>query len=288
MAHWIITPRNRDDCCIVDVSDCNSRVQEARLFAALLESGWGLKVNSTQFQAISGIAPFFSITYSPYAGENCQSINIEIDHQTPRTRFGHVERPLVFPEWIYSSVSTTHSSRAVPCSFEGYPAKRRVKAAWSLIEKSGKSNLPIQRHIVNLALKVNYIPLRCRILNSVFTAELCRRGWQFRWTSGGRKISNKIYDVSYWQMLQESKTVYCPAGDFGWTYRFYEAILAGAIPIVDFTSSGDFVKGFVVCQSFDEYLSLQDSLQVILDNNLILAIQHVTARAELDPRNFVS
>lgn len=288
MSDWIISSKKSNLSCIVDVSACNSRVQEARLFAALLESGWALKVNPTQLQAIGGIAPFFSIKSTRYVGQTCHNIKIEIEHQTPLTKFGHVERTLIFPEWIFSNLRTDHTSRGVSCSFEGYPTRHRVQAAWSMVEKSGRRNQPIARQIVNIASNLTCIPLRCDLLNKAFNAALRRRNWEFRWTCGGREISNKVYDVSYWERLQNSKTVYCPAGDFGWTYRFYEALLAGAIPIIDSNSSLGFVKDFSVCNNYGDYTSMQDSLQTILDDNFKMACRLVTARDELNPQNFLS
>ena len=52
------------------------------------------------------------------------------------------------------------------------------------------------------------------------------------YTDNGRNDSIKGYDSQYWDMMQRAKYVLCPDGDFVWTYRFFEAIACGAIPIV--------------------------------------------------------
>jgi hypothetical protein len=49
----------------------------------------------------------------------------------------------------------------------------------------------------------------------------------------GRQLSTREKDDSYFQTMARSKFVACPDGDFIWTYRFFEAILCGAIPIIE-------------------------------------------------------
>jgi hypothetical protein len=48
----------------------------------------------------------------------------------------------------------------------------------------------------------------------------------------GRKEHTRIYDTTYFNQMAKTKFVLCPDGDFTWTYRFFEAILCGAIPII--------------------------------------------------------
>lgn len=48
----------------------------------------------------------------------------------------------------------------------------------------------------------------------------------------GRCDSTKVYDKIYFDKMAQAKFALCPNGDFTWTYRFFEAILCGAIPII--------------------------------------------------------
>lgn len=48
----------------------------------------------------------------------------------------------------------------------------------------------------------------------------------------GRDEKIKQWDETYFKMMSRAKFVLCPDGDFTWTYRFFEAIIFGAIPIV--------------------------------------------------------
>lgn len=53
------------------------------------------------------------------------------------------------------------------------------------------------------------------------------------WSSErGRSFPIKAWDEDYFRLLSQAEFVLCPSGDFVWTYRFFEAILCGAIPIV--------------------------------------------------------
>jgi hypothetical protein len=54
------------------------------------------------------------------------------------------------------------------------------------------------------------------------------------WSSErGRRFPTKAWDEEYFQMLADSEHVLCPSGDYQWSYRFFEACLCGAVPIVE-------------------------------------------------------
>ena len=48
------------------------------------------------------------------------------------------------------------------------------------------------------------------------------------------EVSRRDYfDEDYFRLMSESEFTLCPAGDAPWSMRFYEAILAGSIPILE-------------------------------------------------------
>jgi hypothetical protein len=53
------------------------------------------------------------------------------------------------------------------------------------------------------------------------------------YTDRGRDNSIKGHDAEYWDMMSRAKYVLCPDGDFVWTYRFFEAVACGAVPIIE-------------------------------------------------------
>jgi hypothetical protein len=59
-------------------------------------------------------------------------------------------------------------------------------------------------------------------------------------TSGGYRpkdhpLGDRLipFDVEYYQIMAQSTFTLCPGGDSPWSMRFYEAILAGSIPVID-------------------------------------------------------
>ena len=49
----------------------------------------------------------------------------------------------------------------------------------------------------------------------------------------GRRFPIKAWDSDYYAVLLRSQCVLCPNGEYTWSYRFFEAALCGAIPIIE-------------------------------------------------------
>ena len=63
--------------------------------------------------------------------------------------------------------------------------------------------------------------------------------------------------------MAKSKFVLCPNGDFIWTYRFFEAIACGAIPIIeDDLPLYDGFQYYKMDQPFCEYIYDLDKVNV--------------------------
>ena len=52
-------------------------------------------------------------------------------------------------------------------------------------------------------------------------------------SNNGRVEAKRKHDVFYFRTLSKSNYALCPSGDFVWTYRFFEACLCGAFPIIE-------------------------------------------------------
>jgi hypothetical protein len=52
-------------------------------------------------------------------------------------------------------------------------------------------------------------------------------------TSHGRERKREEPDLEYYRRMASFEFVLCPIGDCQWTYRFFEAIMCGAIPVVN-------------------------------------------------------
>jgi hypothetical protein len=49
----------------------------------------------------------------------------------------------------------------------------------------------------------------------------------------GRDVTTKTMDHWYFDRMGRAEFVLCPDGDFTWTYRFFEAVMVKAIPIIE-------------------------------------------------------
>lgn len=67
----------------------------------------------------------------------------------------------------------------------------------------------------------------------------------------GRREDTKEKDIAYFRALKRGLFVLCPNGDFIWTYRFFEAILCEAIPIVE--EDCELYKGYHFYKLGDNY-----------------------------------
>ena len=58
----------------------------------------------------------------------------------------------------------------------------------------------------------------------------------------GRQFPIKSFDEEYFTERKKYKFVFCPDGDFVWSYRFFETVMCGGIPIVE--NDSPLYKGF--------------------------------------------
>jgi hypothetical protein len=271
---------------IIDVSAVDCRVQEARLLAALLESGWALKAREIHWVALRGVSDCFPIEKLQDLRGALYTFPITIDHPSPQTTVGPVTKPLVFPEWMFDRLKSESSSRPLLCSFVGFLSAQRVADALALYERSfGK----VSRWKATLLGSLSRFPKSrqaVRVMNWLFETIGAPRRCKFRWTNAGRQVENKVFDRAYWNLMNQSQSVYCPAGDFGWSYRFYESIMSGALPIIDKLKDEAFAKDFFTVNVIPSEKQVR-SLEALIERNRRTARLLVTAREDLRPNRML-
>lgn len=90
----------------------------------------------------------------------------------------------------------------------------------------------------------------------------------------GRDDSVKYtYDTEYYTALGKTKFALCPTGDCPWSYRFFEAIMCGAIPILGQTDIDVLSDGFKFYRHLDtkEYRTdwVNHNLKVLQERNIL-------------------
>jgi hypothetical protein len=205
-------------------------IQQIRLVHALAESDVEIAVAGDQLDKFSILRERFGLRLAvARADDRSLTPFITIDHQTPSTALGRVVRPLIFPRAIVDRCRTLWpATRAHRYSFAGLLTdnRRALLEGWM----AGRTD-----HASALAPKTTFGDFVRRQLIRWRGADRQRRiGDVTVWSSErGRRFPTKAWDEEYFAMLADSEHVLCPSGDYPWSYRFFEACLCGAVPIVE-------------------------------------------------------
>jgi hypothetical protein len=205
-------------------------IQQIRLVHAIAESRFEISVPADQLDKFSILRERFGLNLAAARpGDPSLTPFVTIDHETPSTAVGAVVRPLIFPRAIVDHCRTLWpAARAHRYSFAGLmtESRRALLEGWM----AGRPD-----SAAGLAAKTNLGGFVRRQWIRWWGADRQRRiGDVTVWSSErGRRFPTKAWDEDYFQMLADSEHVLCPSGDYHWSYRFFEACLCGAVPIVE-------------------------------------------------------
>lgn len=172
-----------------------SLLQTFRLAHAIAEAGIPLAVRPSHKERWKWLGRYFPDLEWRATHFGLAIRDIEVDHRTPNTRVGSLERPLIFAQGIVERCSEKWSERIHPASFAGHLTERRLSALAGLQQAFGSA-------------------------------------FRLVATDAGRRWPEKAWDDDYYTLLGASAVTVCPDGDFTWTYRFFEAALCGSIPVI--------------------------------------------------------
>lgn len=176
-------------------------LQSVRLCQALMEASLRLNISEQEAETYEYLRQFYDVNYEVNAN-NTVLLDVDISHSEPFVRLGQHKQPLIFPEKMFKLCkSYWQEEREIDYLFIGLIGPERQKS----LEKWIKKNKVADK-------KQNIV-----IKNS----------------NTGREFPEKAWDSNYYEMLANAKFVLCPNGDFIWTYRFFEAALCGAIPVIE-------------------------------------------------------
>lgn len=170
-------------------------LQTFRLSHAMAEAGIPLAVDRWQVGAYRWLDQYFPGLDWKWAPVARSFKQLAVDHHTPRTAVGNVERPLIFAHGVTDRCKLKWDDRVISISFAGNMTESR-------------------RHT----------------LSPLFAAY--GDGFRVVSTNAGRDWPGKAWDEQYYEVLGRSALTACPDGDFIWTYRFFEAALCGSIPVI--------------------------------------------------------
>lgn len=194
------------------------------------------------------------LKYSPSDVDITDQINF--CHREPKISLGNFKLPLLFPNCMVSACRGIWArQRNVRISFQGLVTPPRRLAITKWLNNNTNCTIP---HIRETNSFINKIGER---IKQVLKIKDVRRGQfgplLFVQSNLGRAFPLKAWDQDYYETLGKSMFILCPSGDYIWTYRFFESVLCGAIPIVE--SSCEAYEGFHYYTFDDKFQNLKYS-----------------------------
>lgn len=203
-----------------------SLIQQIRLVHAVAESAFEIAVPADELYKFSVLRERFGLKLATAKRDDPSLAPfVTIDHETPTTVLGTISRPLIFPRGIVTHCRTLWPAvRPHRYSFAGLLTESRRALLERWIDSSGKA--PSRTNLGGF--------LRRQLIRWRGADRQRRLGNVTVWSSErGRRFPTKAWDEEYFRMLADSQAVLCPTGDYVWSYRFFEACLCGAMPIVE-------------------------------------------------------
>lgn len=256
----------------IQINEKISLIQKLRLLHAIAEVSECLSLPSEEAKKLSLLAEKFSLPIAVDKPGFVIDQHLEVNHQVPWTAIGSLKRSLIFPHVILQYCKSNWAAeRDIQFAFAGLVTAQRKKVIKSWLRNH------LQETEVNKSIwRFEFICLRSKIS--------CFSGFSYSiksvindvvfWSSNkGRKFPIKAWDDEYFKLMCHSKFVLCPNGDHIWSYRFFEAILCGAIPIVQDDCSA--YDGFFYCK-MDDNPAAYDFSEKIINDNYAMAIKRLT------------
>lgn len=209
-------------------------IQSLRLCHALSEAGFEICVREADVPKFQLLRERFNLEVSAAAQNHRPLPRLRILHDAPRTEVGGIVRPLIFPAAVFDYCrSIWREQRDITFLFSGLvtPARHDLLNAWLRSQKSGRRLRSPAWTIVNrLKRKLLGAKTPMQYADSMLVG-----GEPFHIASNkrGREFPLKAWDDEYFRTMARAKFVLCPRGDYAWTYRFFEAAMCGAIPLVE-------------------------------------------------------
>lgn len=236
----------------------SSKIQEIRALHAMSELNFPLKVKQKDKLHFLRLMEVFNLKIeicnddvNTCTGSVLSDSILRIDHKSPRTYIGAIDKPLIFPQCMFEFLrSRWEPKRKYRVSFCGLMTQSRMNSInlWLMNVLKVKDQLSTPRMFERVQRKLYSLINRDHTLIKSFG------DFHVLQSNRGRVFPVKAWDDEYYSFLLQSAFVLCPSGDYVWTYRFFEAIMCGAIPIVEEVC--DAYEGFLFYKMSDSDFSV--------------------------------
>ena len=255
------------------------KIQELRAIQAISESGVTIIIPAKQKNKFTLLKEKFQMQFQ--ISENKDGIKLSeilaINHELPETGIVSIKKPLIFSSTITDYCKTLwKDDRQYTYTFAGLITKSRHDLIRDWVSNNitkDKFSLPITDSFINKKRSkiFNFFNIDSTVSKTI--------GNLIIWSSNrGRKFPIKAWDDEYFKVLGDSQFVLCPSGLCIWSYRFFESILCGAIPIVE--SNCDAYEGFRFKYMTDDASTFVWSKEDA-EYNYKLCLERITVAPEL-------
>ena len=256
-----------------------NQIQQIRLVHALTESDFAIAIPPSEDSKFSLLKDKFEVSFSNhYSNPIDITDQLQIVHSEPLTSLGSLSKSLVFPSIIPQHCRFMwQPERRFRYSFQGLVTEKRK----SLIEGWISKNISASHKLPDTNSRI--YNFRKDILSKLGIDYTIKKniGDLLLWSSDrGRRFPIKAWDENYFRVLANSQYVLCPSGDYIWSYRFFEAALCGAIPIVEKPCKA--YEGFKYVSFEDDVRELVWNLEVAEHNYALCAERITIPKTELN------
>ncbi len=212
-------------------------IQSVRLAHAIMETNYQVCLVPEDQAKFSLLKQKFGAQYTITQRPTPVLSGLKISHSELKTSVGSIQRSLIYPHAIFDYCRELWPEhRNIRFVFAGLvTGSRRV-----FFEKLLERNYPDAKFDLDQWIQ----PSLWSRIKLKLTQEL---GMQYTpkavkhkcndivvWSSQrGRSYPIKAWDDEYFKLMADAEFVLCPNGDYVWTYRFFEAIMCGAIPVIE-------------------------------------------------------
>lgn len=233
--------------CGIDLKQ--NTIQAIRMISAISESDYQVHVKEEDYQIFEYLQNFFDIKVKSGLVNHQMLNEVSIDHDAPSCTIGSITKPLIFPKSVFNFCrSKWKTERNFTYYFSGLLTEKRLVVLQDWISSHYKHN-SVRKDLDLLLIKLigRYVQYRTKLDKKGVSCKYevaIGKGEQLCLAAStiGRHFPEKSWDDNYFNQISNAKFVLCPNGDFIWTYRFLEAIMCGAIPIVE--SEAEMYCGF--------------------------------------------
>ena len=164
-------------------------------------------------------------------------VDIKINHSAPLTCIvGYFSAPLIFPKRILIDHFKPFSLKIDKIYFRGLFTKKRLIETLLML--------------INIKDTKAIFILSNNLLKGLKSFKICTKKVFMDFTVRGRQTEFKYLDENYYNEMSNYKYIFCPKGDFEWTYRFFEAVQVGSLPLSK--SAIDLYSGFYYLNTFQK------------------------------------